>query len=255
MTPRTRTASAAAPSQRTLNSAIRSTALGPDELLDLDDDREAIGLLAFERLLPLPLRDRLAPTLLDGLANRIAGGFELPDERLVDLDVRLELGPRQAHRRERRRRLPPDPTSRRAPPRDAAAPSPASDPSALMRAAGASCDGCAASSVSRSFVRARRAATLFRPRWRDGGKRRRVLNALERRHGRIGVLALQRDVENLFGIGQSRERAQAGRPVLRVTAHRAERLRIVDEIDNRAAHQAGWCSRAPPRRPPSCGRA
>ena len=44
-----------------------------------------------------------------------------------------------------------------------------------------------------------------------------------------------RDVENLFGVGETRQRAQPRRAVLRVTADRAQRLRIVEQIDDGGA--------------------
>ena len=52
---------------------MRSTACRPDKLLDLGDDRDAIRLLTFERLLPFMLRNGLTPPLLDGLSNGFAG--------------------------------------------------------------------------------------------------------------------------------------------------------------------------------------
>ena len=68
---------------------------------------------------------------------------------------------------------------------------------------------------------------------RDGGYRLAIGHALECGDGGVGVLRLERDVEDLFSVGETCQRPQARGAVLRVAAHGAERFRIVNEIDDR----------------------
>jgi hypothetical protein len=71
---------------------------------------------------------------------------------------------------------------------------------------------------------------------RDGGERLLAADALERGDGGVGVLCLQRHVQDFLFVAQPRQRAQPRRAVLRMPAHRAERFLILQQIDDRRAH-------------------
>ena len=71
---------------------------------------------------------------------------------------------------------------------------------------------------------------------RDGAERVRVVDALERGHGRIGLLGLESHVHDFLRVGHSRQRAEPGRAVGSVPADRAERLLIRDQIDDGGPH-------------------
>ena len=73
--------------------------------------------------------------------------------------------------------------------------------------------------------------------FRDRRQRVRRFDPLERRHGGVGMLRLQRDVQHLGGVGQAGERTQAGLRVRGVAADRSERLALVYEIDHRGANR------------------
>ena len=72
--------------------------------------------------------------------------------------------------------------------------------------------------------------------FRDSRQRVRRFDPLERRHGGIGMLRLQRDVQHLGRVGQAGERAQSGLRVRGVAADQSERLALVDEIDHGGAN-------------------
>ena len=73
--------------------------------------------------------------------------------------------------------------------------------------------------------------------FRDRRQRVRRFDPLERRHGGVGVLRFERDVQHLGGVGQAGECTQAGLRVRGVTADRSERLALVYEIDDRGANR------------------
>ena len=133
--------------------------LGTRQGLDLLADDDAVGLLAGERVRALLFRGALALPLCNRLAHRFAGGFELLRQLGVDLvNIRLELGPRQARLGERcRSRIRSD--SATSPAACAGSRALASDPRASS-----DCSVCGTDAQPlerRSLVFARRAATCY----------------------------------------------------------------------------------------------
>ena len=71
---------------------------------------------------------------------------------------------------------------------------------------------------------------------RHVGERVLAVDPLERADRRVGVLRLERNVEDLAGLAEARERLQPRGAVPRVPADRAECLRVVHEADDGGAH-------------------
>ena len=213
---------------------MRSTASSPDSDSISLADGHAVRLLARKRAGAFLFHGALLLALRDGLPHRLAGGLELLAERGLDLDVGLELGPLQANRceiggrfgrvRERDERFDPMQQIQGAPAIVSAHPH-LGRCRQLRRFLHE--PQTRASPASRHLV----AGALGHLRQRLAGA-----HAFQRGNRRVGVLGLEGDVENLFGIGDAGRGREPRRAVPRLAADRAEHPLIVHEIDDRGAH-------------------
>jgi hypothetical protein len=203
--------------------------------LDLlaDDDavrllaRQRVGAVLFGRALLLPLGDRFT--------HRFARGFELLRQHVVEhLDVGLELRPRQPRLGQRRR----GGVGIRQGDESLGAVQQRQRALAILGA-----------HLRRRFGRDRprrvlqqanararpaRRNLVARP-LRDGAEHVGVVDPLEGGHRRIGMFRFRRDAGDLVGLGQPPKRPQPRRAVLRVAADRAERLLVLEQVDDRRA--------------------
>ena len=207
----------------------------PRKRLDLLADRDAIGLLARQRVRPLALGFPFLLPLCDRLPHGIAGRFELLGENGVDLDVGLEVGPGESHRGQRRRRL-----VRIADRDERFGPMQEVDGTLAIRGRHLRrrlvTNGlCRLLEQANPGPRATRghfvAGTL-----RDRGEARWIGDPFERGDRGVRVLRFQGNVRDLVRVGHPRERAKARGSVLRVSAHGPERFLVCKQIDDRRAH-------------------